>query len=201
MSPAKLRQLRQRIHDAEDRSPAYAILLARRYLELDPEHVPIRVTLGRLLVELARYDEAEREHRLALRKCPDERRFLVLAEIGHLFAEQHRDAEAVKWYRLAIAANPVDAGARIYLGALLAKLGRFDEAEAAHRSAIDECYEGAIDEAWLNLGFVYRATSRFREAADAFREAIAIDPHYKDARRALRDVERCIKWEKKRKQT
>jgi hypothetical protein len=45
----------------------------------------------------------------------------------------------------------------------------------------------------LNLGFVLRAQERFEEAADCFREVIRRDPGYRAAKKALRDVERCLR--------
>jgi Flp pilus assembly protein TadD len=92
-----------------------------------------------------------------------------------------------------VQADPDEATYHIFLGALLAKQGRLDEAEESHRRAI-ACAEGCIDEAFLNLGFVLRAQERFPEAADCFRHAIHLDPAYRAARQALKDVERCIKW-------
>ena len=112
--------------------------------------------------------------------------------MGRLFDESGAHDDAARWYREAIDADPTDASHRIFLGGMLAKLGRFEEAEAEHRAAT-QCAEGDIDEAYLNLGFVLRAQARFAEAAACFRTAIHIDPGYKAARRALRDVELCIK--------
>ncbi len=102
--------------------------------------------------------------------------------------------QAAVWYRRAIDADLGDATGHIYLGAVLARQGRLHEAEEAHRLAIG-CAEGCIDEAYFNLGLVLRAQERFAEAADCFRESIRLDPEYRAARRALRDVERCIAWD------
>jgi tetratricopeptide (TPR) repeat protein len=113
--------------------------------------------------------------------------------MGHLFRAAGNYELAATWYRKAIDADPIDATYRIYLGAVLAKQGRLHEAEEAHRAGVG-CAEGCIDEAYLNLGFVLRAQERFREAAHCFREAIRLDPAYRQAQRALRDVERCMKF-------
>jgi tetratricopeptide (TPR) repeat protein len=63
---------------------------------------------------------------------------------------------------------------------------------SAPRVAI-ACPEGCIDEAYFNLGLVLRSRERFEDAAECFREAIRLDPEYRAARRALFDVEHCIK--------
>ena len=77
---------------------------------------------------------------------------------------------------------------------MLAKQGRLHDAEDTHRKAV-ACTRGCIDEAYLNLGLILRARERFAEAAECFREALRRDPDYRAARRALRDVELCIKLE------
>lgn len=172
---------------------ALTIRYARRYLADYPDHGPGWLLLGIALVELARYEEAEQALAKAIEHCPPEKRQIPLSHLGHLFRESGDYDQATVWYRRAIAADPADATYHIYLGAVLAKQGRLHEAEEAHRAAVD-CAEGCIDEAYLNLGLVLRAQERFHDAADCFREAIHLDPEYRAARRALRDVEQCIKW-------
>jgi tetratricopeptide (TPR) repeat protein len=113
--------------------------------------------------------------------------------MGHLFVARGDFDQAAAWFRRAIEADPGDASYRIYLGAILARQGRLEEAEGVHRTAI-ACPAGCIDEAYLNLGLVLRAQGRFRESADCLREALRIDPQYRAARIALRDVERCLRW-------
>jgi tetratricopeptide (TPR) repeat protein len=50
------------------------------------------------------------------------------------------------------------------------------------------CIEGRLDEAYFNLGLVLRAQESFREAKEAFEQALELDPHYGEARQALADV-------------
>jgi tetratricopeptide (TPR) repeat protein len=171
--------------------PALTIRYGRRFLIDHPDIGPAWMLVGIALVELARYEEAEQAFAKAIELCPPDKRQCPLAQMGHLFREAGDYDQAADWYRRAIEADPGDAKYRIFLGAVLAKQGRFRDAEEAHRSAIG-CAEGCIDEAYLNLGLVLRARERFREAAECFREAIRLDPDYRAARRALRDVERCI---------
>jgi len=172
--------------------PALTICYGRRFLVNHPDHGPAWMLVGIALVELARYAEAEQALVRALDLCPPEKRSYPLSQMGHMFREAGDYNLAAEWYRRAIDADPGDATYYIFLGALLAKRGHFQEAEEAHRIAI-KCAEGCIDEAYLNLGFVLRALERFVEAAECFREAIRLDPEYRIARRALRDVERCLK--------
>jgi tetratricopeptide (TPR) repeat protein len=147
--------------------------------------------LGIALVRQARYEEAEQAYAKAIEFCPVEHQQTPFAQMGHLFREAGDYDQAAEWYRRAIDAAPNDASYRIFLGGVWAKQGRFYDAEEVHRAAI-KCPEGCIDEAYLNLGFVLCALEQFGEAAECFREAIRLDPEYRAAKRALRDVELCI---------
>ena len=172
---------------------ALTMRYARHYLADFPEHGPGWLLLGIALVELARYAEAKQVLSRAIMLCPREKLRIPLGHMGHLFQRSGEYEHAASWYRQAIASDPHVADNHIFLGAVLAKQGRLYDAEAALRQAID-CVEGCIDEAYLNLGLVLRAQERFAEAADCFREALQRDPHYRAAKRALRDVERCLRW-------
>ena len=172
--------------------PALTVLRARRYLARYPEDWRGWIILGSTLTDLARYEEAAGALENSLRSVPKQARAIVFVKFGHLHREKGEYDRAGEWFQRAIDADPTDAAGRIYLGAVLAKQGRLAEAEAVHRGATEDCYEGCIDEAFLNLGFVLRAQERFAEARGAFLEALRINPGYDYARRALRDVERCI---------
>lgn len=173
--------------------PALTVRVARRFLIDYPDFGSAWLLLGIALVELARYEEAEQAIAKSIDFCPPDKRWIPFSHMGHLFMEAGDYDQAAEWYRRTIAADPGGANGRIFLGALLAKQGRLHEAEEVHRAAVG-CAKGCIEEAYLNLGLVLRALERFHEAADCFREAIRLDPEYRAARRALRDVEHCIKW-------
>jgi tetratricopeptide (TPR) repeat protein len=184
----------ERVRSAYDaRYYSLAILRARRYLARYSEDGYAWYLLGVSLGCLARYGEAEEAFATALRLCPDDRRGIPLSGLGHLEAQRGAYERAAGWFRQAIEAAPRDASGYIDLGGILAKLGQLREAEQVHRTATETCYEGDLDEVFLNLGFVLRAQERYDEAADCFREAIRINPGNRAARRALRDVERCVR--------
>jgi tetratricopeptide (TPR) repeat protein len=173
------------------------ILFARQYLADYPDHGPGWLLLGIALVETAHYQEAEEALTNAIELCPKKKQQIPLSQMGHLFKAAGDYDQAVTWYRRAIQADSEDATWHIFLGAVLARQGNLRAAEEAHRAAT-QCREGCIDEAYLNLGFVLRAQARFEEAAHCFREAIRLDPEYRLAKRALRDVEWCSKWVNRR---
>ncbi len=137
----------------------------------------------------ARYDEAELALDQALNRCPDDQRRIPLSIKGHICGARGDHQHAAEWYQRVIEANPKHVSGYIHLGGSLAIQGRLREAEEVHRRATENCYEGCLDEAFVNLGLVLRAQERFEEAAECLREAIRLDPEYRVARKALRDVE------------
>lgn len=173
---------------------ALTVKRARQYLAQYPEHGPAWHMLGTALTELARYSEAEQALWNALRLCPPHMRRVPLCSMGHFHDARGELARAARWYQRAIDAAPNHASAHIFLGGVFARQGRLREAEEVHRRATETCDEGCIDEAFLNLALVLRAQERFDEAAACLREAIRIDPEYADAKKVLRDIERCQKY-------
>lgn len=176
--------------------PALTVRYARRFLADSPDQNLAGIAwlwAGIALVELHRYEEGQQAIAKAIEYCPEEKRWIPLSHMGHLFDMAGDYCQAAEWYRQAIEASPDNASNHVYLGAVLTKQGRLHDAEAAHRKAI-ECNEGCIDEAYFNLGIVLRGLDRYQEAADCLREALRRDPDYRQARRVLRDVERCMNW-------
>lgn len=187
----------RRLRAASDADlPALTIARARAFLADYPEFGPAWLELGIALTETARFAEALEALEAALRLCPPEMLRFPLAQMGHYhkFRGDYGSAEA--WYRRAIDAAPDHASGYIYLGASLARQGRLEEAEVVHRAATD-CSRGCIDEAYLNLGLVLRAQDRLIEASECFAHALALDPDYKAARRALRDVRKAIAFSRR----
>jgi Flp pilus assembly protein TadD len=172
-----------------------AVLFLRVHLREYPEDAWMWLELGELLTSLGRYEEAEQALAKAIDFYEPERRWVAYLQLGCLFRASGDYPQAVKWFQRAVDGNPNDATPRIYLGAVLAKSGRFTEAEEAHLSAT-QCAEGCIDEACLNIGFVLRAREQFAEAASWFRRALQITPDYREAKSALRDVRQCLKWKR-----
>jgi tetratricopeptide (TPR) repeat protein len=172
---------------------ALTILHARQYVADFPNNGPGWLVLGIALAETARYQEAEQALNQAIQRCQTEKQQIPLSQMGHRFRSAGDYDRAAVWYRKAIEADPNDATYRIFLGAVLARQGNLQAAEVEHRQAT-QCSEGCIDEAYLNLGLVLRAQDRFEEAAHCFRAAIRLDPNYREAAAALRDVEQCLNW-------
>ncbi len=80
----------------------------------------------------------------------------------------------------------------LFVGACLAKMGRYHEAKVYHQRSADFDPIQA-DEAYLNLGLVYRAEANYTEALRFFERAIEIDPDYDDAKIARDDILKVMK--------
>ena len=98
------------------------------------------------------------------------------------------------WYRKAARAAPA---ALVFLSAVLARQGRLAQAKRCHREATraPEDDRLARDEAYFNLGLVFSAERRYREALASFDRAIALDPKYTAALEAQADVQSALKVE------
>jgi len=177
---------------ASEDFPACRIELLQAFVEDFPDHAPGWRVLGRTLSEVSRFDEAIDALNRALEMAEQRYRTFVYCDMGDLCRDRGDDASAEQWFRRAIDQEPADAHGYIYLGCMLARLGRLSEAEETHRRAT-LCKRGCIDEAWHNLGLVLRAQGRYDEAAACFEAALKIDPQYKDARLAKRDVQRAVR--------
>jgi serine/threonine protein kinase/Flp pilus assembly protein TadD len=84
--------------------------------------------------------------------------------------------DALRFCTAAVAIRPTSDGARLALGAALAKLGRFDDAIVSYKEAIrlKKDFPGAHND----LGNALRDTGRIDEAIAEYREAIRLDKEY-----------------------
>jgi tetratricopeptide (TPR) repeat protein len=167
--------------------PGATVASARQYLEREPEHYVILKILGEALTELRHYADAESAYDRALAMAPGEVAYRIHRAKGLMYEAQGRLDEAVTSFVRATNEAPDDASAYIYMGAMLARLGRLAEAEDWQRRAT-ACTHGAIEEAWFNLGLVLRDQERLREACACLEKALAIDPGYEGASAVLEEV-------------
>jgi len=182
-----------------DNNPAHNALLARDYLAKCPQNMAVWVSLGQELRRLYRYPKARRALQISMRWRQRDGKppwYVAHYQMGKLHRKSGEYNKAYDWHTRAIYAAPNDAGPWILRGALLAVWGRFEEAKAAHRRATF-CEKGCRDEAWYNIGLILRAQERFSDSATCFKRALAIDPDYKIAKRALRDVTAARAWERR----
>jgi tetratricopeptide (TPR) repeat protein len=170
---------------------ASTIALARSYLKDFPEHYLVRLQYGIALYKLGRYKEAKKEISQVIKIYKLQRTDIPYRCMGNLYKQKGDYRRAAEWYRKAIDLKPDDAGNFIHLGTVLALDGKLSEAEACHRRGI-KCKEGPVDEAYLNLGYMLTAQEKYKEALKCFEKALELDPKYKEAKHAIKDVKKVL---------
>ena len=189
-------QMWKRLLRAWHKGPACQLEMARQYTSAFPARAHGWIVLADGLAGVARYSEAQDALRRASRLIEPDRRWFIAVQWGHLYREKHDQKSAERWYRKAVAARP-STSTHIFLGATLAKQGRFAEAKRHHRQAIKlakHAQSDAPDEAHYNLGLILRAERRYKEAAGHLMKALALDPKYKIAKEALQDVQKAVRF-------
>ena len=169
---------------------ATVITLAPLWLEKNPDDVLVIYNYAEMLYKMTRFDEAQRLLLDAIDRF-EEARWTFYSQLGSLFRYRGNLPSAEQWYQKAIEERPDDAGGYVFKGAVQARQGKLHEAEATHRRAT-QCSEGAIDEAYQNLGLVLRGQGRLLEAAECFQKAIEMDADNYDAIEALQDVKSAL---------
>jgi tetratricopeptide (TPR) repeat protein len=143
------------------------------------------------LISLGVYAEAQAALDHAEKFVPPQHLHLVVARRGHLLEAQGQFDEAEEKFMQAHRLDPNDATYLIYAGGAASCRGDLQLALDFYDRA-SRCAEGCIDEAHFNRGGKLLALKRYEEAAEAYREALRIDPEYVIARRRLEDVERIL---------
>lgn len=152
----------------------------RRVVMLVPEHVDAHLSLGVLLAERHRLSDAEISFRCALALSPDDPKAcvnlsLVLRQIGRL-------SEAEALLRKVVGSHPHHADAWCNLGVVLKDLRRLNEAQTCLERALEVSEHKVFPEAVNNLGHLHEVQGRVQAAQDCFRQALAWQPDFIEAR-------------------
>jgi tetratricopeptide (TPR) repeat protein len=103
-------------------------------------------------------------------------------EQGNALMKSGNAEEALKHYEKAIAALPAEPGAHFDRGAALYALQRFDEAGQEFLRAT-EAKDGALKaQAFYNLGNSFFKKEKFKEAIEAYKRTLALDPRDEHAK-------------------
>jgi len=182
---------RQLIDEYGRRNVASTIELAKRYLDLYPKDGAAWIVIGDMYIDIAKYDDALDAIRNAKKYAHKKRLDMVYSQYGELYRAKGNYKVAEKWFRKAVEYNPTNTRNHIFLGALLAKMGRFDEAKKCHKEAV-RLKTDTWDEAHHNLGLIYRAEGKYKTELKHFDKAIEIDPNYSSAIEERSDVLNAI---------
>jgi tetratricopeptide (TPR) repeat protein len=111
-------------------------------------------------------------------------------EQGNALMKSGNAEEALKHYDKAVAALPAEAGAHFDRGAALYALQRFDEAGQEFLRAT-EAKDGTLKaQAFYNLGNAFFKKEKFKEAVEAYKRTLALDPRDERAKWNLEIAER-----------
>jgi tetratricopeptide (TPR) repeat protein len=114
-------------------------------------------------------------------------------EQGNAAMQAGKAEDALKHYDAAVGQIPADAGAHFDRGTALYALSRFDEAGQEFLRAT-EAKEGPLKEAaFYNLGNAFFKKDKFKEAIEAYKRALALDPR---DQRAKWNLEIALKKQK-----
>jgi tetratricopeptide (TPR) repeat protein len=103
--------------------------------------------------------------------------------IGRVYLEQHKDAEALQWTAQALEVNPDHWRALRSLGAAYHGLGRYGEALAAFSRAVEIDPSDATSLA--DVGHTLLKIGRDAEGVRALQQAVRLDPRLENERRYL----------------
>jgi tetratricopeptide (TPR) repeat protein len=158
-----------------------------------PENGAVWIMLAENLKNLHLYEKAEAALDKAERWAGDHRgrKRLVVLQRGHLLTARgdHHDAE--KSFMKAHLLMPENAGSLIFAGVAAMQRGNLAKAAELLTEAT-RCPEGAIDEAYFNLGGVFLALRQYGEAAGCYTKALEIDSGNALYRKRLSDLETVL---------
>jgi tetratricopeptide (TPR) repeat protein len=177
---------------ADDRNQiAVVVELCKKHLQKFPKHGPAWLRYGMALAAFARYADAEKAIRNALKFCPKERLSGPYGQLGHLAELRGDFKQAAIWYRKAVNQKPGDADYYLFLGQNAFKRGLLKQAEAHYRRAL-KCSQGCLEEAFFNLGGILLGKRKYLEAIECYEEALKIDPKYTIAKERLDDAKLAL---------
>lgn len=154
-----------------------ATALFRQLLERDPQSAAVHMLLGEAFDAQRRLPEAIAELEAAASSAPNQPD--VHFGLGYLYWKDKQFAKAEAEFRLELQHNPQSGQANAYLGDVLMRSGRKDEAKAA---LIQACaLRNDLHLAHQDLAFLYEEDNESEKAIGEFRKAIRTDPSNYDS--------------------
>ncbi len=155
-----------------------AVLHLREVSRLLPHHLQTYNLLGSVLLDQARWSEAEACYQQARRVQRDYLESWI--GLGRVRLAQNRGEEAIEYFRRAVELQPRSGRTHNHLGVALLQLNRAAEAEAAFRRALQ--VEPDFLAARMNLGSALVALGRADEAIAGYEDLLRLDPSNTAAR-------------------
>jgi Tfp pilus assembly protein PilF len=161
-------------------------------LQVNPRSLQAHANLGFLDMGQGRRDEAIAHYRQALATDPTDPD--ANTDLANALMARGDLADAVAHYRQALQITPHDPRIENNLGIALARSHQYEPAAREFQAALED--DGMNPEpgkdvraaAHTNLGLIQQQLGRFDEAAAQYQAALAIDPHFKLALAALKNL-------------
>jgi tetratricopeptide (TPR) repeat protein len=118
---------------------------------------------------------------------PDHYKCIFYDNKGANYSDQRKTDQAIEAYKQSIASGQDQTHTYIFLGTLLFRQEKLDEAEQVLLEALTK--EGDVDEAYYNLSLVYARKGNFQEAIRTVKECLKLDPHFNGADTVLVDYQ------------
>jgi tetratricopeptide (TPR) repeat protein len=160
---------------------------AQQALELEPANVEMYMVLYSIYVGLGQLDQAGETLRAAEEIAPGDPK--ILQQLAYV-ASQSGDVEAaITAYEGLVEVDPSNPENWVTLAGLYADNGQMDESAGAYQKVVELDPEGA-PQVFFNLGaLLMNKPNRTQEDSDkaieAFRQAIKLDPQYREAHKQL----------------
>lgn len=151
--------------------------LYKEILQIQPDCLTVLSSLGKLLINQKRWEEAVALYQNALsNELPLESKTSLLGLLGKIYLERYQFNEAIRVLEEATNLEPRFFEAQVNLGISLMKQSRFAEAEQAYRQALTLDRNSAI--VYNKLGMVLKCQNKLEEAREAYRQAVELKPDW-----------------------
>ena len=156
----------------------------RKAIEENPSDWEAHLYLGLSLAQQDRFAEAEESFRTAYDLAPDEKKDMVYQNQHSFFVDNYNKgitanstknyAEAVEYFKKAVAVEPGFAKGHVNLGVAYSMAGDENKALQAFLDAVEA--DSMEVEAWRNLGITYQALKQYAKAREAFGKVAELAP-------------------------
>jgi protein O-mannosyl-transferase len=168
-----------------------AISHLKRAVQLMPTLASAHYNLGTLLQRQNDLDGARREYQLALQYASDKREAAQTHNnLGVLFNQLGRQDAAVAEFTEAIALNPYEQNSFVGRGLIEQQDGRLDAALQDFEQA-SQVAPSPLAAYWE--GRVLEEKRQLPASAEAYRNALKLEPNFGDARARLENLEKAVK--------
>ena len=156
----------------------------KRAVELKPDYSEARNNYGRVLIELARYDDAIAELQIVLSDLTYDDPSKALVNLGLAYFKKNDFANARSRLAQAVRINRQNCLGQILFGRTSLQLGDFTAASKTLDSAVTLCQESKSDEARYYSGLSYYKLGRASSAIARMEEVIKLYPEGQFAKKA-----------------